>query len=115
MLERRIESIKVRNYRSLADVEVQFEDLTVLVGENGSGKSNLVDVLRFVRDAITKGLDIAVLEHGGIGQLHYIHAIPSVIEIEINLSIDNKSAGYHIILDVHDSAYTVRLEHLIYG
>jgi predicted ATPase len=116
MLERRIESIKVRNYRSLADVEVQLEDLTVLVGENGSGKSNLVDVLRFVRDALTKGLDAAIVERGGITQLLYQHAAPQEIEIKLELRIGEQSASYHIIIDAYEMPdYTIKLEHFIYG
>ena len=40
-------SLVVRNYRSLKEIDVALHPLTVLVGENGTGKSNLIDVLRF--------------------------------------------------------------------
>jgi len=42
----RIENVRIKNFRSLLDVP--FEDLgnlTVLIGENGSGKSNIVEAL----------------------------------------------------------------------
>ena len=42
-----ITRLAVRNYRSLKDVDVGLRPLTVLVGENGTGKSNMIDVLRF--------------------------------------------------------------------
>lgn len=64
-----ISHLKVKNYRSLADVTVDFETLTVLVGLNGSGKSNLVDVLRFVTEALTRGLDAAILRRHGMSAL----------------------------------------------
>lgn len=64
-----ITRLQVKNYRSLADIDIKFEPLTVLVGLNGSGKSNLVDVLRFVRDALTRGLDSAILDRNGINSL----------------------------------------------
>lgn len=116
MLERRIESIKVRNYRSLADVEVHLEDLTVLVGENGSGKSNLVDVLRFVRDALTKGLDAAVNERGGIRQLLYTGANSNEIEIALVMAIDGQTATYEIILElIEPSDYLIHSEQLGFG
>ena len=40
--------VHVRNYKSLADVEVKLEPLTVLFGPNAAGKSNLLDVLQLL-------------------------------------------------------------------
>ena len=62
--------LAVRNYRSLKDVDVGLRPLTVLVGENSTGKSNMIDVLRFVRDALTSSLEQAVLMRGGMSALH---------------------------------------------
>ena len=43
----KLSRLKLINFRSCVDTEVVFEDdLTVLVGENGSGKSNIIDALR---------------------------------------------------------------------
>ena len=64
-----ISHLKVKNYRSLADIAVDFEALTVLVGLNGSGKSNLVDVLRFVSEALMHGLGSAIINRHGMGAL----------------------------------------------
>src|SRR5581483_10049146 len=47
-----ITRVRVKNFRSIADVDVSLGPLTVLVGRNGAGKSAFVDVLRFVRDAL---------------------------------------------------------------
>ncbi len=64
-----ITRLVVKNYRSLLDVDVILRPLTVLVGENGSGKSNLIDVLRFVRDALSRSLEEAVLMRGGMSAI----------------------------------------------
>ncbi len=61
-----ISRLYVKNFRSLAEVEVKLEELTVLVGQNGSGKSNFVDILRFMADAIKKGIETAIDERHGI-------------------------------------------------
>jgi predicted ATPase len=82
-----IRRLAVKNFRSLADVEVELQPLTVLVGPNGSGKSNLVDVLRFVRDAIARGLDSAILDRGGLGSLRRWVGRGKPPDIQIDLTI----------------------------
>jgi len=43
----KIKRIRVKNFRSLKDVTVEFEDgLTCIVGENDSGKTSLIDCIR---------------------------------------------------------------------
>lgn len=37
--------LTVRNFKSLADVTVEFPRLTVLFGPNAAGKSNLLDAI----------------------------------------------------------------------
>ncbi|NPC75920.1 AAA family ATPase [Corallococcus exiguus] len=44
-----LESIHLKNFKSFADAEVKLAPLTVLVGANASGKSNLLDALRLVQ------------------------------------------------------------------
>ena len=59
--------LRVKNFRSIADIDIPLSPLTVLVGPNGSGKSNVVDALRFVRDVFARGLDQAVMDREGMG------------------------------------------------
>lgn len=39
----RISAVRVRGFKSLADVDLRLDDLTVLIGDNGVGKSALVE------------------------------------------------------------------------
>jgi predicted ATP-dependent endonuclease of OLD family len=41
----KIESVRIKNLRSFADVTVPFNDFTCLVGPNGSGKSTILCAL----------------------------------------------------------------------
>ena len=44
-----LDALKIQRFRSCADVSVPFrKDLTVLVGENNGGKSNIVDAIRLL-------------------------------------------------------------------
>jgi predicted ATPase len=96
-----INQLKVKNYRSLADVTVNFELLTVLVGPNGSGKSNLVDVLRFVSEALIHGLDSAVIKRHGMSALRRWSGKGRPYDVEIGLSISGNgilAADYQFTL-----------------
>ncbi|MBF9222789.1 AAA family ATPase [Hymenobacter ruricola] len=66
-LPMRLTRLRVKNFRSIADIDIPLSPLTVLVGPNGSGKSNVVDALRFVRDVLAHGLDQAVMDREGMG------------------------------------------------
>jgi predicted ATPase len=55
----RITRVWAKNFRSIADVSFELDPLTILVGPNASGKSNLLDVLRFIKDAL-RDLEVAV-------------------------------------------------------
>ena len=90
-----IKQIWARNYRSLAKVNVHLEPLTVFVGPNGSGKSNLVDVLRFISDALRLGLDSAVRERRGIDQLRrwQPNEIGRRYDLEIGLSVKTEAVA----------------------
>lgn len=58
--------ITIRNYKSIGKADIGLGRLTVLVGRNGSGKSNFLDALRFVADGLQTSLDHAVKSRGGI-------------------------------------------------
>lgn len=59
----------LRNYRSIGYCDVSLGNLTYLVGANGSGKSNFLDALQFIRDALNTSLDNALNERGGIDEV----------------------------------------------
>ncbi|MFW6157105.1 MAG: AAA family ATPase, partial [Armatimonadota bacterium] len=59
-------SIQAEGYKSLADIDVNMRPLTLLVGPNAAGKSNLLDALSLL-SAIGTGPDLkrAFEEHRG--------------------------------------------------
>lgn len=59
----------VKNFRSLIDVHTNFEKLSVLVGANGTGKSNIIKSLKFLSIIPQKGIDEAVIDFGGFYSL----------------------------------------------
>lgn len=64
-----IREVRIQNYKSIGQCQVELKPLTLLVGRNGSGKSNFLDALRFVSDALRTSLEHAVRDRGGINEV----------------------------------------------
>lgn len=84
-----ISRIKLKNWKNFREIDVQLQDRIFVVGPNASGKSNFLDVFRFLRD-ISKpggGLQKAVTDRGGISKIRCLAArsYPDV-EVEVQLS-----------------------------
>lgn len=61
-----ITRVRIENYKSIAHCDVRLGPFTVLLGLNAAGKSNFLDAIRFVRDAVSRGPVKAVIERGGL-------------------------------------------------
>src|SRR5690349_3488305 len=64
-----IKQVSLRYYKSIGSCAVDLNDLTILVGKNGSGKSNFLDSISFVADALSSTLDFAIRQRGGLGSV----------------------------------------------
>ena len=62
-----VTSLTCKKFRSLQGERVQFVNPTFLVGKNGAGKSNLVDVFAFLAEAMTSPLQAVFERRGGVG------------------------------------------------
>ncbi|WP_338702291.1 AAA family ATPase [Streptomyces sp. Q6] len=58
--------VRIENFKSIASCDVSLGAFNVLLGLNAAGKSNFLDALRFVRDALASGLGPAVDARGGL-------------------------------------------------
>jgi predicted ATPase len=61
-----LKRVSIDNYKSIGACSVELGAVTVLVGRNGSGKSNFLDALRLVADGLQTSLDHAIKSRGGI-------------------------------------------------
>lgn len=60
--------ITIENYRSIQKATVELSPFTVVVGQNGSGKSNFADAFVFMRDVADDG-EAAVSKRGGFSSV----------------------------------------------
>jgi len=80
--------VRIKNFKSIEHCHVELGPLTALVGRNGSGKSNFLDALHFVADALRTSLDHAIKARGGIDEVRRRstgHPRNFAIELEANL------------------------------
>jgi predicted ATPase len=91
-----IRRLVVENYRSLGKIDITLEPLCVLVGANGAGKTNLLDALRFVRDAVTRSLPTAISDRRGMTAIRRWSPDKSLpdVHIQIFLAGDQWSGDY---------------------
>lgn len=79
--------IRLRNWTNFKEAETELAHRVFLIGPNASGKSNFLDVFRFLRELATEGLEPAVGRRGGISALRCLAATRySRIDIEVRLS-----------------------------
>lgn len=75
--------VELKNYRSIESVSVELAPFSVLVGANGSGKSNFADALVFARDVAWDAAS-AVERRGGIAALRrWRPTKPSEVTVDI--------------------------------
>lgn len=99
-----ITRLKLKNWRNFQEADAPLRDRTYLIGPNASGKSNFLDVMRFLRDVCKPaggGLQKAVDDRGGIAKLRCLHARrdPEVrIEVHLSESTDDAVPHWRYIL-----------------
>ena len=65
--DRHVAAPDLEAFRSLRSATVEFDNPTFLVGQNGAGKSNIVDALSLLADAMASPLSAVLDKRGGIG------------------------------------------------
>ena len=68
-----IKKITATNFKSFEKLEVKPGKFNVPIGANASGKSNFIQILKFLRDITNHGLDNAISMQRGIKYLRNIN------------------------------------------
>ena len=92
---RAITRIHIEGFRSLKKIDLIPQRVTVLIGANGSGKSNLLSALRMVALMRTRSLGRFVGEAGGASSLlHYGPKTTKEISISLEFRDETKENTY---------------------
>ncbi len=83
-----IKRIQVSNFKSFKKLDLELGQFNVVIGANASGKSNFVQIFKFIRDISNLGLDNAISLQGS----EYLTNIgldrPQVLTLKISVAPD---------------------------
>ena len=103
-----VESLGINNYKSLRDVQFKPKALSVLVGRNDSGKSNLLDAFQFLADLIRLGQK-AVIARGGFNTIVWSGNTKEKISFDLHLKVrstlDSNYYSYRYYIDLVSQPY----------
>jgi hypothetical protein len=106
----RLISAKIKNFKSLENVELDFRDLTIIVGANATGKSNCLKALEFLNKLVKDGSPPNLMKI----QENYLRTDidDNNLTLEINLEEDKTPINYKLTLAVNGNACSFTQESL---
>ena len=109
---RRLDKLTITNFKSIREQTLRLGALNVFIGANGSGKSNLIEVFRFLREIVMQHLGVYTLRQGGADTLlHFGRKTSKFMEFELEFAEDSKSDIYKVTLtDTNDDDLVIATE-----
>lgn len=88
----RLDRIRIAGFKSIRDQTLNLGSLNVLIGANGAGKSNFIEVFRLLNEIINQNLQLFVARSGGADRL--LHFGSKATE-EAILTLKFEKNAYH--------------------
>jgi len=106
---RTLRKVKIEGFKSIASAELELGDLNVVIGANGSGKSNLIGVFRLLERVLSKNLQLYVA--GDPDRLLH-HGRKVTPALSLDFFVENNSYGF-TLNEVRDTLIfeSERVEH----
>jgi len=106
-----IKRLHVRNFKSIQEADILFTPLCMIVGANAAGKSNIIDIFRFIGNIINDGIDHAIALQGGMPYLANAN-MPKGTSVDIHFVLDLSSEGW--ARSVRNSGIDLHVQELEY-
>ncbi|MDP9194904.1 MAG: AAA family ATPase [Acidobacteriota bacterium] len=89
----RLTYIYLQNWKNFSRIAVELEERAFVVGPNASGKSNLLDAFRFIRDVAVPegGLQRAVTDRGGVEVVRFLGAAADA-EVVVHVAMEEEDS-----------------------
>lgn len=98
----KVSNITIRNWRNFKKADVKVQDRTFIVGANASGKSNFLDIFRFLRDIASSsggGLQKAIKDRGGMKKVRSLAARrePNIL---LDVTLKDEGVEWRYLLEI---------------
>jgi predicted ATPase len=108
----RLESISVKGFRRLQQVDIKMRELVVMIGANGSGKTSFLDALSLLSASAKGNLTETLQQKGGLSQI-LTRDRASQLEIAASMKIpERQPLQYNLILSPSRISHEISKETL---
>src|SRR5258706_12058135 len=105
--------IEIAGYKSIKQVKVVLQPINILIGSNGSGKSNFISFFEFLNKLYERKLTEYIALQGGEEKiLHKGSKITDVINFRIEF--DNGINGYSAVIQKATEGFIFKNEYLLF-
>ena len=99
---------QAKRYRSLLDQDVEAGDLNIFIGANASGKSTILDALRFLSEAVLeRDFEGPMFSRGGMIHLAWKGAAASQVELAARVADGDSTFEWRVRLRRRDYEFDV--------
>ena len=92
---RKLDKIEIKGFKSIQDMQLELGPLNVLIGANGSGKSNFISAFQLLNQIVESNLQLFVAKSGGADTLLYFG---QKVTDSVSLQIHSGTNGYKVKL-----------------
>lgn len=86
----KISRVSIEGYKSIRNQTINLNDLNIIIGSNGIGKSNFISFFEFAKDIYNNRLQRSVIENDGAGKLLYM-GVKTTKELSFGLDFQEEN------------------------
>ena len=91
-----LKRIRITGYRSIRDASIDLDNINILIGPNGGGKSNFLSALELIQKIVSQELQTTISRYGVISLLY--NGPKETKNISIETSFENDIYGFSLEL-----------------
>ncbi len=107
-----IKRIEISNFKSFRSLELSLEPLNILIGANAAGKSNFIQLFKFLKHLSKDGLENAIYAQGGPDYFRNIYlksSEPFSLKVHLEHPLKLFDATNRTMLLAHELIYALQL------